>query len=261
MSTDRRDLLERHGRAYGELGLAIAFTDGVEGDSAKVARGWKQAKPLPDPEFAAGYLAGRGARRNPVVTLAASNLIGVDIDGEDGRRRSEELVPRGWPITVTVRSGRAGVGLHLWYRAPAGAGPMKVELSGDGIEVSKDGYLVAPPAVHASGAVYAFVEGRAPWDIAIATLPTAIVDSIALTHRSLDELERRDDDTPLLPGARHRHLRRVGGAMRRAGARREAIEAALLEENRLRCDPPKAEALVRALAEDIATRYPPGART
>ena len=27
--------LDRHGRAYGDLHLAIAFTDGIEGDDAK----------------------------------------------------------------------------------------------------------------------------------------------------------------------------------------------------------------------------------
>lgn len=35
MSADRRELLDRYGRVYGGLGLAIAFTRGIEGEAAK----------------------------------------------------------------------------------------------------------------------------------------------------------------------------------------------------------------------------------
>ena len=42
-----RELLERHGRAYGELHLAIAFTRTlrVENDEFKTVYGWKKTKP------------------------------------------------------------------------------------------------------------------------------------------------------------------------------------------------------------------------
>jgi hypothetical protein len=47
--------------------------------------------------------------------------------------------------------------------------------------------------------------------------------------------------------------------MRSRGFTREAIEAALLEENRLRCDPPLPNAEVTGIARSIS-RYPPGDR-
>lgn len=152
----RRELLEQHGRAYAELKLAIAFTDGLDGVAAKIARNWKATKPLSGPDFAAALLGGRGTKRNPVVVLGPSNLIGIDFDGGSGRSLSRELVPGGWPKTIAVRSGRIDGGLHLWFRPPAGAGPAKIELSGDGLEIARDGYLVCPPSLHANGRPYTF---------------------------------------------------------------------------------------------------------
>ena len=166
MSAERLELLEQHGRAYGELRLAIGVTDGLEGDAAKRSRHW-QSRPfrLAGADHRAGILRGIG-ERNPVISLAASNLIGVDVDGEAGRALCHELVPGGLPSTVVVRSGRADGGLHLWYRPPGGSRPAKIEFSGDGLEVSSDGYLVCPPAIHGdTGRLYELVPGHAPWEI------------------------------------------------------------------------------------------------
>lgn len=252
---------ERCGRAYGELRLAIGWTDGLEGEAAKRSRHWQSR---PDRLVAAEHGEGimqRCSTRNPVVSLAASNLIGIDVDGEVGRELCRRLVPGGFSPTVTVRSGRADGGLHLWFRPSEGDNPAKIEFSAEGLKVSSDGYLVVPPAIHENGTVYEFVEGRAPWDIPIATLPGATRRLITDRQRKNDQAARSDDQSPVAPGSRHRHLLRVGCAMRRAGARAESIEAALLLENEIRCEPPKDRTTVVALAEDIAVRYPPGART
>ena len=53
---------------------------------------------------------------------------------------------------------------------------------------------------------------------------------------------------------------RLACAMRRIGAGRETILAAIRAENERRCVPPKEDAHLRALAKDIVGRYPPGAR-
>src|SRR4051794_36008649 len=111
----RERLLERHGRAYGELGLAVAFTDGIEGDDAKrVSRkGWNQTQGLADGPYGAALLAGRGLQRNPVVVLGASRLVGIDIDGSEGAQLVRNIVRERLPRTVTVETGK---GWHLWYR-------------------------------------------------------------------------------------------------------------------------------------------------
>ncbi len=260
--TDRRELLERHGRAYGELRLAVAFTVGLTGERAKESRFW-QSNPhkLSTPDEGAAILAGRGFDKNPVVSLRAANVVGVDVDGPAGRLLVRKLLPGGFPATVTVQSGRADGGIHLWFRPPVGCRTHKIEFSAEGLKVSSDGYLVAPPAIHGeTEQLYRFVDGHAPWEIPLATLPPLILTSLKDQRRAIHEEKRADDRSPLGPGDRHEHLLRVGCAMRRAGAREESIRAALLVENEIRCNPPKPEHTVHALAEDITTRYPPGAR-
>jgi putative DNA primase/helicase len=195
------------------------------------------------------------------VVLRASGLIGADVDGEGGRSLSRALIPSGWPATVTVRSGRADGGLHLWYRAPEGEWPAKIEFSGKGLKTSSDGYLVAPPALHGeTGAEYAFVEGRAPWEHELVVAPSAILAALVAARRAHTEAERTDDASHVTEGDRHDFLMRKGCSMRRAGFSEEAIRAALLIENRRRCAPPKDEHLVAELAADLCKRYPPGAR-
>jgi Bifunctional DNA primase/polymerase, N-terminal len=121
---ERRALLERHGRSYGKLHLAIAFTRGIRlaDDDYKTVYGWKAAKPLPDAEFGAAFLAGRGERRNLAISLRVSGLLDVDIEGEAGRRLVARLVPNGLPPTVAIRSGHpdgdctCGIGSRLAVR-------------------------------------------------------------------------------------------------------------------------------------------------
>ena len=57
-------------------------------------------------------------------------------------------------------------------------------------------------------------------------------------------------------GRRNSTLASLGGVMRSRGMTGQAIEAALLADNRLRCDPPLPEAEVRGIARSIG-RYAP----
>ena len=217
---------------------------------------------LADPGHGAALFLGRGGKHNPVLSLRASGLLGVDVDGEAGRTLVRELVPGLLPPTVVVISGRADGGHHLWYRPPYDGADAKIEFSGDGLKLSSDGYLVIPPAVHGeTGKAYEFASGHAPWEHEIAVIPESIIRSLEANHRRHDDAERADDSGPIAPGDRHRHLHRLGCAMRRVGAGEKTIAAALLAENVARCAPPKDEHLVLALAKDITARYRPGART
>lgn len=256
------ETLNRHGRAYGALSFVVAFTVGLTGDDAKTSKRW-QSHPhqLANAEHGAAILVGRGLSRNPVVALRASNLIGVDIDGDAGRLLCRKLVPDGLPPTVSAQTGRPDGGLHLYYRPPPGGSyDAKIEF-GEALKMSSDGYLVLPPATHGdTGRRYAFLEGHAPWARPIAVLPKAILETLAGHKERGDEAARADEASPIAEGGRHRHLLRIGCAMRRAGAREESIRSALLVENEIRCSPPKDKHIVHALALDIATRYPPGAR-
>lgn len=258
-----REELERHGRVYGDLRLAIAFTNGITGEDAKKndragVTAWKRARPLASADEGAALLAGRGLTHNPIVVLGASGLIGIDIDGADNdaqararmhaRDVSHRHLSDDLPATATVRSNG---GVHLWYRAPEGCTPgfVKVQLTPERVTVSSDGYLVAPPARHPSGHAYAFLPGGAPWEIEIATLPLATVERLNRGARAAKSAMIVDTTSPISAGNRHEHLRRIAWVMRRySGASLDAIEAALLAENTARCTPPKEERLVCALA-------------
>ena len=256
--SERLGELERHGHAYGELRLAIAFTEGITGDprAKRVSTpGWDKTEPLPDGPFGAALLKGRGLKRNPVVVLRPSRLLGIDIDGPEGIAHLKRIVPEGMPRTVAVETGKEQ-GYHLWYARPADTQTVFVELGPEGIRAKTGQYLVCPPAIHTSGRVYRFAEGRAPWDILPAVLPT---DVLGRLERAAS-LERKRDATssgPILAGGRHDHLLRLGCAMRRHGACLEAVEAALAAENTVRCQPPKPDGVVQALARDLTRRYGP----
>jgi hypothetical protein len=147
--------LAEHGRCAARLGLAVGWTSGIRDEKAKRAAdagsgAWKNAKELPDEEYAAGLFVERCRTRNPVVVASRSGLVLVEVDG------ALELLERFGivlPETICVRSRR---GWHFWFRPPEGRGPVKVQVSVDGVDVSSDGYLVMPPALHPSGHVYAY---------------------------------------------------------------------------------------------------------
>ena len=255
----RLDRLEQCGRAYGELHLAVAFTKNLEldGDGYKRVYNWKDTRPLSDGDFGAAVLR-RGENRNPAVCLRASGLIGVDIDGLEGRMLAYQLVPR-WPTTVEVLSGRQ-FSAHLWFRAPYGTTKHKIQFT-HSLQLSADGYFICPPALHlGAGTEYRFMEGKAPWDVPLATFPLELMRWLTNYAGQKDLESRADDYSPITEGDRHYHLLRLAGAMRYVGAGEPVIVAALLVENQRRCDPPKTDREVRKLARDIVQRYPPGER-
>jgi len=105
-----------------------------------------------------------------VRTGAASGIVVVDVDsyrgGEDGLA---ELQQEHGPLPETLTANTGGGGRHLVYAHPGPGCEVRnkaglaqgVDLRGDG------GYIVAPPSVHVTGGMYAWVEPRA----AIAPLP------------------------------------------------------------------------------------------
>lgn len=256
----RLKALERYGRVYGALGFAVGWTVGLVGDDAKVSRHW-QSRPdrLADPEHGAALLRGRGMNRNPVVSLKQSFLLGVDIDGPAGRALLGELVPDGLPRTVVVRSGRSDGGMHAWFRPPENCRHHKLEF-GKKLVLSADGYFVAPPGVHASGAVYSFAPGRSPEEHPIAVFPADVYQRLLKHNRQSNGAAREDDSTPITEPGRYLHLRRLGCSMRYAGFGLVPIRAALLAENETRCQPQLDEEEVTTLADDIVTRWQAGGR-
>ena len=241
----RRELLERHGRLYGERRLAVAFTEcvpgGVGDPKAVTTKGWHQTRPLADASYAAGLLGKRGLTRNPAIVLRPSNLIGIDVDGEDDLARVEALE---LPETVAVRSSTPHK-RHLYFRPPAELETIPyVAFRFEHGKLSCDTgrYFVAPPALHPSGAVYEFLPGHAPDEIDFAEFPLATYRQLTATAKR-ESAEQRDrlraaPDAKVQEGNRREAVFRYACMQRRWTASRELIVDACMRWNETHCEPP-----------------------
>jgi AAA domain/Primase C terminal 1 (PriCT-1)/Bifunctional DNA primase/polymerase, N-terminal len=146
-----------------------------------------------------------------------------------------------------VRTG--GGGWHAWYRVPRGTvvrgGNHKL---GQGVDLKAEGHFVlAPGSLHVSGERYTWASIGDRFDFPLDVLGAQASEGGA---------------APLLPeripeGERNGTLTSLAVTMRRRGSSEPAILAALIAENRIRCDPPLAQAEVEKIAHSVA-RYAPG---
>src|SRR5262249_19784069 len=93
-----------------------------------------------------------------------------------------------------------------------------------------------------------------PDDTPLAPAPPWLEKLLMEVSRGTTTEEKVLDRIP--QGTRNQTLARLAGTMRRPGMSREAIEAALLQENAQRCDPPLLDQEVRSIAASVA-QYPP----
>ncbi len=154
------------------------------------------------------------------------------------------------PATWEITTGSGG--FHLWYKT---AVPIRntVTLAGfKGIDVrGQGGYVVAPPSVHRNGRKYEVAQ-----DLPIAAAPQALID-LCTKKQATAQLDRLlTESGSIAEGERNQTLASLAGSMRSRGMPESAIEAALLEVNRLQCQPPLLEIEVRKIAKSVA-RYAP----
>ena len=226
------------------LGLAFAWTDGLEGAAAKAcsrsgSAAWKNAKPLAkNPATAIGFFTERARKRNPAVVIGASGIVGVEADG-DLEQLCRELGVPALPDTVTVASKR---GLHCYFRPPAGRKPLKVQLDPNGVIASEDGYLVGAGALHPTGWVYQYVGNGA-----IAELPAAIYDRLAELAGATraDTRHRFEAGEPIPKGHRDIALFWKAVELLRTPMSEPTVLERLLELNARQCRPPLDDEFVR----------------
>ena len=90
------------------------------------------------------------------IGLATTNIFVVDLDGPEGLTGWQELTATWATVdTVIVETGR---GKHLWFRAPKTIGLKNtVKNLAPGVDTRGiGGHVLAPPSVHATGAIYTF---------------------------------------------------------------------------------------------------------
>jgi hypothetical protein len=81
------------------------------------------------------------------------------------------------PETWAQRTG--GGGRQLFWTAPEGWTPPTFKASGLGVDVrGQGGFVMAPPSMHASGQIYDWESGRAPWNCELAVAPPWLCEAI-----------------------------------------------------------------------------------
>jgi Bifunctional DNA primase/polymerase, N-terminal/AAA domain/Primase C terminal 1 (PriCT-1) len=189
-----------------------------------------------------------------VATGKVSGLIILDVDPRHGgmeslRQFENETGPL--PEGPAVRTG--GGGFHRYFTYIDGTVGNKVGLL-PGIDVRSDGgYVVYPGSVHSSGERYRWLHDMSPKKVLAPPFPASLQEvTKTRVHSSALGSE------PTIPeGERNSTLTSLAGVMRSRGMTYRAIEAGLLQDNHLRCDPPLSDTEVRNIARSIS-RYAPG---
>ncbi|MDP9362896.1 MAG: bifunctional DNA primase/polymerase, partial [Chloroflexota bacterium] len=210
-------------------------------DPAKIDRWWTQ---YPKANIA-------------VATGSASGLVVVDIDGPKGEEQVGGLeIPR----TAVARSGRADGGRHVYFLHPQF--PVKSDASVLGTNTKVDvradgGYAILPPSVHETGNRYAWVES--PEETGLAAAPEWVVQAANMKEDERNEAfglgdkkrkgrgrpkkdadhatDEEDDGDEFVREGRNVWLTQKAGGFRRLGLGEAALQAAIDDVNRARCDP------------------------
>ena len=190
-----------------------------------------------------------------------SGIVGLDIDGEPGEALLDEACGEELPDTCEFTT--PGGGRRLLFAIPPGVqcpGPTHSCAAGrhSGMSfLSQGSQTVMPPSRHANGGYYAWKQYASPADRPPQTVPKWLIDwairqnqrnRVANTQVSAVGEQIRD-------GERDQTLTRLAGSMRRHGATREEMLAALEVANH-RCQPPLPQAQIEKIAESVS-KYTP----
>jgi hypothetical protein len=190
-------------------------------------------------------------------TGAATGLLVIDVDPRNGGEASlESLFSKHARFPETAEQVTGGGGRHFVFRYPGVPTPKTLAR---GIDVKAEGgYIVVAPSIHPSGNPYRWdgIEGHKAL-LHPAEVPAWLLEHIGTERNGGAREEPAETAEKWAPGERNNRLASLAGTMRRRDMAREAIEAALLAENRRRCAPPLPEAEVRQIAESVAA-YRPG---
>ncbi len=182
-----------------------------------------------------------------VILGKLSNLIGVDVDNEEGLKCLFDTVGS-LPNTATFITGR---GMRLLYKSTLTNAFTTKHIS-DKCSILGDGSLtVMPPSIHHTGKKYKWVKGKGISKLArcpASLINFKVISSSVKTPATLQE-------GMVIASGRHIKLFKTGCAMRRHGCTKREIEVALLEMDK-RCSPQLGNHEVCRLAQ-CASRYKP----
>jgi len=180
-----------------------------------------------------------------IGVATGDGLIVVDFDNLTGE--AAELYAS-LPASWVSKTGR---GYHIWLSTDMEISNSASRLA-KGVDIrGEGGYIVVPPSIHPDGGHYTWhVYDADEPDEAPAWLTEKLLANKRVSHPALTTQD------PIASGGRNEALAAIAGSMRHKGLSQAAIEAALLEENQLRCDPPLSDEEVMRVAKSVS-RYEP----
>ncbi|WP_431300635.1 AAA family ATPase [Tabrizicola sp. BL-A-41-H6] len=176
-------------------------------------------------------------RKHPDANLAIvlpENLVVLDCDTAEA---VDALKALGMPLTASVKTSR---GMHFYVRTSTPDIFNALKIPNLDVKTS-NGYVVAPPSRHASGAIYQFNQGE-----------TKIASWTAPSSRTTTKKATLLPTKGIPEGSRNQRLTSVGGFLRAQGFAEATIASALLAVNESECRPVLPESEVRRIAQSVA---------
>ena len=190
-----------------------------------------------------------------IATGAVSGLVVLDVDPRhEGDKSLRDLEQEHGPLPAGPRVRTGGGGQHLYFSTDGVELKNAVGLR-PGLDVRGDGgYVVGPGSDHISGKRYLWQKSMTPDKAPLPSVP-AYLRSLASPSLPATQAPPNSDAIP--ERQRNSTLTSLAGTMRHRGMNPASIEAALLQENRLRCKPPLDDGEVSRIAASVG-RYLPG---
>ncbi len=183
-----------------------------------------------------------------IVTGTISDLLVLDIDGEEGNATLTGLEKTHGPLPLT-RTAKTGKGRHLYFTFPSTSIGSTASVLGNGVDVrGEGGYVVAPPSIHKNGAVYRWsADAKQP----LARAPQWLVTTLTAASTAVC-VGGVSTEGKIVEGQRNSTLTRIAGALRRQGCGEELILTTIQAENNARCVPPLPQAELESIARSVA---------
>lgn len=211
-------------------------------------------------------------RAHPAANIGLATGRGLDVldvDGPEGETALVALVARRWPLpeTCEVRTGRDGGGRQLHFRSAGW--PNSVSRLGPKLDTrGLGGFVLLPPSVHPSGAIYAWTNVSKPapapaWLTALLYRAPEPATAPPMSRvRSSDEtepMERASAYLAKMPAAisgqgGHLALWAAARAMRGFGLTKDEVFELLVTEYNPRCVPPWNKDEIRHKVEDAFSK-------
>jgi hypothetical protein len=233
------------------------------GTKAPVGNAW-QVHATTDPPVIAMWWGGPELYYLGVQLGGRSNLIDVECDSGPAEKNLALLLGEDYPVVPTFMGKRGKHRLFLWDRGfPC---PDKAVFKFQGIEFrtghSGGAQSLFPPSIHPDGPTYTWLvspDDTAPLPFPAAAL-TRLRQGLEKEGKGAGSGKQRArvlaDGETIPEGKRNDTMCSMAGAMRRWGFGYAAIKAALLEENRARCQPQLPEDKIDEIAAWVIRKTP-----